>query len=79
MDFNAMFLDGWMRGVDSFKFFLMRSQAVIRIMVRSAGEVLIVDIAIVSGSLVRGKEALVGAEIFESVERRGGMIMCLSV
>jgi hypothetical protein len=46
-------------------------------MVRSDGGVFIVDLAIVSRSLVRGKEALVGAEIFESVEWRGGIIMCL--
>jgi hypothetical protein len=37
MDFSAMFLDGGMRGVDSFSFF-MRSEAGIRIMVRSGGE-----------------------------------------
>lgn len=58
-------------------FFFTRSQAGRRIMVRSDGGVFIVDLAIVSRSLVRGKEALVGAEIFESVEWRGGIIMCL--
>ena len=78
MGFNAIVLDGELRDADRFKF-LYGSQVGIRIIVRKSWgrSFYRVDLVIVSRSLMRGKGSLVGAEIFESVEERGGMIMWL--